>query len=455
MTGADEGERGPRRRARNRVPAGRLERLGRIGWMAGEVALGGVAERARRLAGGRSDASSAFFTGPSARRLARRLARMRGAAMKLGQLLSLEGDDFLPAEVSEALALLRSDADAMPDEQLRAVLAAEYGAGFESRFARFDPEPIAAASIGQVHEAELPDGRVLALKIQYPGVARSISSDVDNLVTALRLTRLLPRDLDLAALAEEAKRQLHEEADYAGEAERLRRYGALLADDPAFVVPRVHDELTTARILAMDRLRGLPLEDLCGAAHPQARRDGVAEELYRLLFRELFEFGFVQTDPNFANYLWLPEQERLGLVDLGAGREVPRRLQDLYARLFQAGIDGDRGGVRAASLAIGLFEAGERADRVEGLVDMMMLACEAFAGDGPHDFAGSGHPARMRELATDLALGKGFWRPPPIDSLYLHRKLGGTYLLAARLRARVDLRALILPFLRRRLGRAA
>ena len=134
---------------------------------------------------------------------------------------------------------------------------------------------------------------------------------------------------------------------------------------------------------------------------------------------------------------------------------MPARLQDLYARLFQAGIAGDRAGVRAASLAIGLFEAGERADRVERLVDMMMLACDAFAGGQPHDFAGSGHPARMRELATDLTLGKGFWRPPPIDSLYLHRKLGGTYLLAARLRARVDLGALILPFLRRRLGCAA
>src|SRR5262245_37034200 len=116
MAGADGGERKPRRRGRNRVPAGRLERLGRIGWMAGEVALGGVAEKARRLAGGDARTGSALLSGASARRLARRLARMRGAAMKLGQLLSLEGDDFLPPEVSEALALLRADADAMPDE---------------------------------------------------------------------------------------------------------------------------------------------------------------------------------------------------------------------------------------------------------------------------------------------------------------------------------------------------
>jgi len=335
----------------------------------------------------------------------------------------------------------------MPEEQLRAVLAEEYGQGWEARFTRFDPEPIAAASIGQVHEATLPDGRVLALKIQYPGVAHSIGSDVDNLVGALRLTRLLPRDLDLAGLADEAKRQLREEANYVGEALRLERYRRLLEGDPAFVVPRVHDDLATPRILAMDRLHGVPLEDLCGAGHDQGRRDAAAADLYRLLFRELFEFGFVQTDPNFANYLWLPDEERLGLIDLGAGREVPRRLQVLSARLFRAGIDADRDGVREASLAIGLFTAGEREDRVEALVDMMMLACEAFAGGEPHDFAGSGHPARMRELGMDLALGKGFWRPPPIDSLYLHRKLGGTYLLAARLRARVDLNALITPYL--------
>jgi len=443
----DESQDARRRRSRSRVPAGRLERLGRIGWMAGEAALGGDAERARRLAGGEAGETSAFFTGENARRLARRLSRMRGAAMKLGQLLSLEGDDFLPPEVSEALALLRSDADAMPDEQLRAVLRAEYGEGWEARFARFDPEPIAAASIGQVHEAQLPDGHELALKVQYPGVAESIGSDVGNLLAALRLARLLPRDLDLAALAGEVERQLVEEADYAGEAARLARYRELLQGDPVFLVPRVWPEHTTPRILAMDRLRGLPLEDLCGPEHPQERRDRVATELYRLLFRELFEFGFVQTDPNFANYLWIPDGERLGLVDLGAGREVPRRLRTLYARLFRAGIDRDRGGLREASLAIGLYTQGEREDRVEALVDMMLLACEAFAGDAPHDFAGSGHPARMRELGMDLALGKGFWRPPPVDSLYLHRKLGGTYLLAARLRARVNLRALIAPFL--------
>ena len=138
-------------RHRSRVPTGRLERIARIGWMAGEFALGGVAEGARRFVGRRDPgAASVFLTGANARRLARRLSRMRGAAMKVGQLLSLEGDDMLPPEFSEALAILRSAADMMPASQVRRALGREYGKGWQSRFRHFDFEPIAAASIGRL-----------------------------------------------------------------------------------------------------------------------------------------------------------------------------------------------------------------------------------------------------------------------------------------------------------------
>jgi predicted unusual protein kinase regulating ubiquinone biosynthesis (AarF/ABC1/UbiB family) len=256
--------------------------------MAGEFAAGGLADGARRLVGsGPIDATSIFLSAPRAKKLARRLSQLRGAAMKLGQLLSLEGDDLLPPEFAEALAVLRATADTMPASQVRRVLGRAYGKGWERRFREFDFEPLAAASIGQVHAAVTSDGREAALKIQYPGVARSIDSDVDNLASLLRLTRILPVEVDISEIVGEAKRQLRQEADYQLEAEHMKRYRALVADEPGVRVPRVYQDLTTRRVLAMERAGGRPIEDLRGPDHPQSLRDLAGEHLQRLMFREV------------------------------------------------------------------------------------------------------------------------------------------------------------------------
>ncbi len=445
----------PPRRS-SRVPTSRVGRLARIGWMAGEFALGGVAERARRVAGrGASEAASVFLTGANATRLAQRLARMRGAAMKLGQLLSLEGEDTLPPEFAEALAVLRASADTMPPTQVRRVLGREYHKGWEQRFRHFDFEPIAAASIGQVHAAVAADGRELALKIQYPGVARSIDSDVDNLAAVLRMSRILPVDLDVSGLIEEAKRQLRREADYLAEAESLRHYAELVRDEPRVFVPRVHDDFTTSRILAMERVRGLPIEDLRGVEHPQELRDGAGEVLQRLLFRELFEFHFMQTDPNFANYLLEPETGRIALLDLGAAREIDVELSRLYARLFRAAMNEDSRALREVASEIGFVPADARPDQVEGLLDLILLVCEPLRKGGVYDFGASDLALRAREAGFELAFQRGFLHAPPPATIFLHRKLAGTFFLCARIRARVDARALLEPFLERKEQAAA
>jgi predicted unusual protein kinase regulating ubiquinone biosynthesis (AarF/ABC1/UbiB family) len=205
----------PTRRRQSAVPSTRLGRAVRLGLMAGEVAFEGMLGSARALAAGRRPtAAGALFSVRNAETLARRLSSLRGAAMKLGQMLSVQGDELLPPEFRQALAILRSQAYAMPIEQLRRVLGREYGAGWRDRFERFDEEPLAAASIGQVHRVVTRDGRDLVLKIQYPGVARSIDSDVDNMATLLRWLDFLPVELDIAGLSGEAKRQLKVEADY-------------------------------------------------------------------------------------------------------------------------------------------------------------------------------------------------------------------------------------------------
>jgi len=437
----------PKTVRRSRVPSGRVERLVRVGWMAGEVTLGGLAEGARRLLGARTEARNVFVTHTNAQRLARRLSSLRGAAMKLGQILSLEGDDYLPAEITGVLSILRADAHAMPDAQLRRVLGHAYGKGWERRFRDFGTEPVAAASIGQVHLAVTADGREVALKIQYPGVARSIDSDVDNLASVLRLSRLLPGQIDLSVLLAEAKRQLRQEADYRSEAAHLRRYARLLSGEAAFVVPGVHDDLTTPHVLAMDFVRGIPLDRLGDVPH--AVRNRIGRELYRLFFRELFEFRFVQTDPNFANFLLLPESEQVALLDFGAAREVPERLSMLYAQLFRASIGRDRADLARVVADIGFVDHGERRERVEGLVDFFLIACEPFRHRGAYDFGNSDLPPRVRAAGYEVTVRRGLLRPPPPDTLFLHRKLAGTFLHCARLGARVDVHALLEPFLAR------
>ena len=428
------------------IPQTRLGRIARIGLAAGELAVGTAAEGLRRFARGEvGGLGSALLSAPNARRLAARLARLRGAAMKIGQLVSLQGEDILPPEFAQALAVLRAQATPMPTQQLRRVLGREYGKGWEQRFATFDYEPIAAASIGQVHRATTPDGRDLALKIQYPGVARSIASDVDNVAVLLRLFNLLPLDLDVEGIAGEAKRQLAQEADYVSEARFLERYARLVADEPALFVPRVHWDLTTSRVMAMDFVEGEPLDVFDDA--PQARRDAIGSLLEHLLFRELFEFRVMQTDPNFANYLYQPATGRVALLDFGATQRFGADFAANYARITRDVINGDRTAVAREAIRIGYAAANDSPERIQAVVDLIFLVCEPLRYLGRYDFPKSDLPSRVRALGFDLAFRRGLLRPPPPETIFLHRKLVGSFLLLARIGACVNARALVLPFL--------
>jgi predicted unusual protein kinase regulating ubiquinone biosynthesis (AarF/ABC1/UbiB family) len=414
--------------------------------MSGEFALSGMAEGVKRLVGSGTTDANVFLNAAGAERLARHLSRMRGAAMKIGQMLSLLDEELLPPEFARALAILRDSADTMPASQVSTVLAREYGKGWRERFRSFDFEPIAAASIGQVHTAVAADGRELALKIQYPGIADSIESDVDNLAAALKGARILPLDLGLEGITEETKRQLRQEADYRAEAAYLRQYRAFLTGDPRFVVPDVHDDLSTSHVLAMDRILGLPLEDVMSPAHPREMRDEMAARLLELVFRELFEFRLMQTDPNFSNYFLLADGRTLGLLDFGATREVSPELSERYRDLLRAVVEGDRRGVRKASVEIGLLREDDPEHRTERFVDLLQLVFEPLSRSGAYDFGAANLMGRARDAGMELVFRHGFLRMPPPETMFLHRKLDGTIMLCSRLRARVDARSLIEPF---------
>ena len=434
------------KRKRGAVPTSRLGRALRFGMLTGELALSAAVGTAKQFSSGRPvNLATAMLTPGNAEMLARRLAVLRGPAMKLGQLLSLSGEELVPEEFRRALDVLRSQGYAMPDSQLRRVLGREYGKGWQQKFAQFEFEPVAAASIGQIHRARKHGGRELALKIQYPGVARSVDSDVDNLAALLRRLDFLPLQLDVPALTAEAKRQLKLETDYESEARNLERYRRLVAEMPEVVVPRVDRTLTTRHVLAMDWIEGEPLEALASEAVPQARRNAVARTLYELMFRELFEFRFMQTDPNFANYLYLPATQQVALLDLGSVGQYPAELVASYRDTCRAVLAGDDAALREALFAIGYAHPDDPETMTRNAVDIVRLVCEPLAHRGPFDFAASGLAVRARDLGLAVAFGKGLRSPPP-ETLFLHRKLIGTFLICVKLRARVNVHAVIEKF---------
>ena len=429
------------------VPGNRWARLARLGGLASGIAGGMLAEGARQFAQGkRPRMGDLLLTPANARRVADQLAQLRGAAMKVGQLLSMDAGDLLPPELGDILARLRSDAHPMPMSQLVTVLESQWGSGWERHFERFSFTPMAAASIGQVHAAHTRDGRHLAIKVQYPGVRQSIDSDVDNVVTLLRVSGLLPRSLDIAPLLQEAKQQLHGEADYLSEGVWLKSYAKLLHDTQEFTLPELHGDLSTASILAMSHVGGKPIESVLGL--PQAERDRVATLLFTLLFREIFEFKLIQTDPNFANYRYDSTSRRLILLDFGATRSYAPEMVDAYRQLFSGGIAHDRAAMNMAAMAIGYFQADIRDQQRDTVLEIFSLACEPLRHQGTYDFGNSDLAARIHKAGMVLGRDREFWHTPPAAALFLHRKLGGLYLLAARLKARVDVARLAQSFLR-------
>lgn len=424
----------------SRVPSSRLGRLWQYGGLATSMAFGAVSETVRRATGSQETGSLMFSAG-NMERLVAKLSKMRGAALKLGQMLSIQDSNMLPEPIQQVLQRVQDRADYMPASQRDKVLADNLGPNWRDLFSSFEEIPMAAASIGQVHSAVLKStGKPVAVKVQYPGVADSIDSDLNNLSILLTASRLLPRGLYLDKTIANARVELAWECDYIREAECGARFRELLRDDPVFVVPEVMHEASGKQVLTMEMLEGVAVTKIQNFT--QEQRDWIGTQIMRLCLREITEFHYMQTDPNWTNFLYNARTNRLELLDFGASREYPINFISTYVSTLLAASRNDRTACHDLSVELGYLTGYESTAMADAHVSSIVTIAEPFMLSSPdlYDFSNQTITDRVRALIPLMIRER--LSPPPEETYSLHRKLSGAFLLCARLGSRVPCKEL-------------
>src|SRR6202049_3137885 len=334
-----------------KLPTGRLARTARVGGLVtGQGLLWAGMRTANRVrTPERAAAAQSERTAALVRQLVDQLGQMRGAAMKVGQMISMVEFDGLPEderdELQRTLAALRDDVPPVPFADLEKLLRREFGGPLQHVFSDFDERAFAAASIGQVHRATTVDGDEVVVKIQYPGVAEAVETDLRNATLLLPLVKRLAPGLDAKALATELRERIGEELDYELEAQNQRRIERLIRGHPFVAVPRIHTDLSTRRVLVSDYVEGERFEAV--RRTDEAQRDRYGEIVFRFFFGLLYRDRIALGDPHPGNYLLCPDG-RVCFLDFGLLRDVDTDRLDAERAIARAVRDGNAPALKAA-----------------------------------------------------------------------------------------------------------
>lgn len=423
-----------------------VRRFLKLGGLAGRVGASVVGHQAIDLvrSGPTKKARQTENLIKNALRIVETLGELKGAAMKVGQMMSLH-EGLMPPEVAEVLRSLQKEAPPVPAE----VMEFELRGGlenFDELFETFDFEAFAAASIGQVHRGRLRDGREVAVKVQYPLIDEIVKADLKNLKTLMMRLVALFTDTDFEPLWGELQKGLLAELDYLHEADNIRRMTELHADIPEIIIPRVVDEATARNVLTMEFVDGIPPAEACSERVPSELRDRWGVVLAEFQMRGILEHRLVHADPNMANFAFL-EDGRVVVYDFGCVKQVPAELCRAYALAFTAVIEDRVADLPGIFAEIGLSRIDGSPFPVGLIAPYIDIIGEVFREHPPYTF-GEGNEEMYREIAR---LGFQDWEEKtdmlfPEDVIFINRSLSGHFGNLSRLHATGPWRELVLKY---------
>ncbi len=427
------------------VPEGRVKRASSFGKIAIKFASSIFLDGAKELIGGRSPAlKNLLIQEKNILTFIEELAKLRGAALKIGQLISLEANDFLPEQFSKMLGDLRNKNFHMPNYQLGEVLRENYGDNFLDNFSEFNETPIAAASIGQVHRCRYGN-KDLILKIQYPGIRESIESDINNIRVLTKNLHILPKYFDFDTLLEAGKIQLLNETDYLLEAEHQKNFYVQLKTDKKFIVPKINEKLTTSKILAMEYKKGVTVDQVTNL--DQKTKNTIVNNLVELTLKEIFEFNLIQTDPNFANFLYDDTSKKIVLLDFGATSKVSKKNIQVFKEILK-GLALDRKEiVEKALISFRIFSPYATANVKKYLLDTIWNLSLPLRKNKEFDFLNCISSEDLTLLTSTLINQKDKFQLPDPQILFIQRKLGGIFFLGRKFSVRKNFSKLVSKYL--------